>query len=138
MDFKKGLDAKWCYNFHIFNYIRVLKSRACLDLLPWGGQSCHKKTSPYPLWQLHRFKVIHFLDLLLGGGRFGIIKTTGQSIAADPLSKRSATIGWRVAYKNILAENASQIAGKGTSQAGVALGFSRRGGGLASSTGVGG
>ena len=45
------------------------------------------------------------------------MKDTGQSIAADPLSKRSATNGWRVAYKKFLAENASQIAGKGTSQA---------------------
>ena len=55
-------------------------------------------------------------DLLLGG-RFGIIENTGLSIAADPLSKWSATTGWRVAYKKMLAENASQIVGKGTSQA---------------------
>ncbi|PIK51920.1 hypothetical protein BSL78_11175 [Apostichopus japonicus] len=40
----------------------------------------------------------------------------GGAKPVGKLSKRSATIGWREAYKKILAENASQIAGNGTTQ----------------------
>ena len=55
-------------------------------------------------------------NLLVNGGMlnnfyWGLISRKGTAITQ---SKRSATIGWRVAYKELFAKNASQIAGNGT------------------------
>ena len=55
-------------------------------------------------------------QLLVNGGilnnfYWGLICRKGTAITQ---SKRSATIGWRVAYKENFAKNASQIAGNGT------------------------
>ena len=74
------------------------------------------------LWSQCKECVGILRGLLNSGPGFSLWGARGQNSLGGlsrlgPLCKRSATMSWRVAWKKILAENASQITGNGTSQA---------------------